>query len=124
MVTQAAGRVQTAERAGDLLSTMISSIIRTSDLVQEITAARGERSIGVRQINIAMTQIGKVTEQSASSSEEMAATAEQMSAQTVQLTALMDFFHTGAPGRLPATRHPESANWRGAWSNTPYRSAG
>ncbi|WP_166661015.1 methyl-accepting chemotaxis protein [Paractinoplanes brasiliensis] len=120
----AAGSVQTAERAGDLLSTIIPSIIRTSDLVQEIAAASGEQSTGVRQINIAMTQIGKVTEQTASSSEELAATAQQMSAQTAQLTALMDFFHTGSPGRPSTPRTPEHAGSRAvsAWNSTPYRS--
>jgi methyl-accepting chemotaxis protein len=100
----AAGSVQTAERAGDLLNTIIPSIIRTSDLVQEIAAASGEQSTGVRQINIAMNQIGKVTEQTASSSEQLAATAEEMSAQTAQLQAMMDFFTVGNPGgvRAPA----------------------
>ena len=116
----AAGSVQTAERAGDLLSTIIPSIIRTSDLVQEIAAASGEQSTGVRQINIAMTQIGKVTEQTASSSEELAATAEQMSAQTAQLTALMDFFQTGATARSSAPRNSEHAGAR-AWSAEGYR---
>ena len=120
----AAGSVQTAERAGDLLSTIIPSIIRTSDLVQEIAAASGEQSTGVRQINIAMTQIGKVTEQTASSSEELAATAEQMSAQTAQLTALMDFFQTGASSRSSTPRMAEHAGSRAAsgWSNNAYRS--
>ncbi|MFI5910600.1 methyl-accepting chemotaxis protein [Dactylosporangium sp. NPDC051541] len=92
----AAGSVQTAERAGGLLSEIIPSITRTSDLVQEIAAASSEQATGVRQINIAMTQIGKVTEQTASSSEELAATSEQMAAQTHQLQDLMTFFVTDA----------------------------
>ncbi|WP_328472486.1 methyl-accepting chemotaxis protein [Actinoplanes sp. NBC_00393] len=114
----AAGSVQTAERAGDLLSSMIPNIIRTSDLVQEIAAASGEQSTGVRQINIAMSQIGKVTEQTASSSEELAATAEEMSAQTAQLTALMDFFHTGTSTRSIPRPAPAAS---GNWSNNAYR---
>jgi methyl-accepting chemotaxis protein len=118
----AAGSVQTAERAGELLSTMIPSIVRTSDLVQEIAAASGEQSTGVRQINIAMSQIGKVTEQTASSSEELAATAEQMSAQTAQLTALMDFFNTGSPRRSAPQRpqHHVGAETRWVNSQNPY----
>jgi methyl-accepting chemotaxis protein len=116
----AAGSVQTAERAGELLTTMIPSIIRTSDLVQEIAAASGEQSTGVRQINIAMSQIGKVTEQTASSSEELAATAQQMSAQTAQLTALMDFFHVGGAPRATPPRATDRAG--GHWGgNAAYR---
>jgi len=111
----AAGSVHTAERAGDLLNTIIPSITRTSDLVQEIAAASGEQSTGVRQINVAMTQIGKVTEQTAASSEELAATAEQMSAQTAQLKHLMDFFVTGADGRAATIGQVESGG--GQWSS-------
>ncbi|MEV6925826.1 methyl-accepting chemotaxis protein [Dactylosporangium sp. NPDC051485] len=91
----ATSSVTTAERAGELLDQIIPSITRTSDLVQEIAAASGEQSTGVHQINIAMTQIGKVTQQTASSSEELAATAEQMAAQTEELRAMMAFFTTG-----------------------------
>ncbi|MER7008838.1 methyl-accepting chemotaxis protein [Dactylosporangium sp. NPDC000555] len=92
----AADSVQTAERAGELLGQIIPSITRTSDLVQEIAAASNEQATGVRQINVAMSQIGKVTEQTASSSEQLAATAEQMAAQTLQLQELMTFFTTDA----------------------------
>jgi methyl-accepting chemotaxis protein len=116
----AAGSVHTAERAGDLLNTIIPSIIRTSDLVQEIAAASGEQSTGVRQINVAMTQIGKVTEQTAASSEELAATAEQMSAQTAQLKHLMDFFVTGAGGRSAPTGPVEPSGPWTSWSNESY----
>ncbi|MEV4701958.1 methyl-accepting chemotaxis protein [Actinoplanes sp. NPDC049316] len=119
----AAGSVQTAERAGDLLGEIIPSIIRTSDLVQEIAAASGEQSTGVRQINVAMTQIGKVTEQTASSSEELAATAEQMSAQTAQLKQLMDFFVTGHGARPVMTGVVEPPA-RTAWANDSYQRSG
>ncbi|MEV4510085.1 methyl-accepting chemotaxis protein [Dactylosporangium sp. NPDC049525] len=94
----AAGSVTTAEHAGALLDKIIPSITRTSDLVQEIAAASGEQSTGVHQINIAMTQIGKVTQQTASSSEELAATAEEMAAQTHQLQNMMAFFTTDSTG--------------------------
>ena len=121
----AAGSVQTAERAGDLLGEIIPSIIRTSDLVQEIAAASGEQSTGVRQINVAMTQIGKVTEQTASSSEQLAATAEQMSAQTAQLKQMMDFFVTGHGGGRPVmTGVVEPATARSGWTNDGYQRAG
>jgi methyl-accepting chemotaxis protein len=118
----AAGSVQTAERAGGLLNTIIPSINRTSDLVQEIAAASGEQSTGVRQINIAMTQIGKVTQQTASSSEQLAATAEEMSAQTSQLKSLMDFFVTGNQGRpAAAARALEPAASRPGWDKANHQ---
>jgi methyl-accepting chemotaxis protein len=43
--------VELAERAGKLLDQMVPNIRKTSDLVQEITAASEEQSAGVGQIN-------------------------------------------------------------------------
>jgi methyl-accepting chemotaxis protein len=71
---------------------MVPSIVKTSDLVQEITAASQEQSSGVGQINAAMGQLSQVTQQNAASSEELAATAEEMSSQAEQLQQAMAFF--------------------------------
>ena len=89
----AGGSVDMAERAGKLLDEMVPSINKTSDLVQEITAASEEQSAGVGQINTAMSQLNQITQQNASSSEELAATAEEMSSQAEQLQQAMSFFH-------------------------------
>jgi len=88
----AGGSVEKAESAGKLLSEMVPSISKTSDLVQEISAASEEQSAGVNQINTAMSQLNQITQQSASSSEELAATSEEMSGQATQLQELMAFF--------------------------------
>lgn len=84
--------VELAEKAGKLLDAMLPSINKTSDLVQEISAASEEQSSGVAQINTAMTQLNQITQQNASSSEELAATAEEMSSQAEQLQQAMSFF--------------------------------
>jgi methyl-accepting chemotaxis protein len=90
---------------------MVPSINKTSDLVQEISAASEEQSSGVAQINTAMTQLNQITQQNASSSEELAATAEEMSGQAEQLQQAMSFFtldvvaggqHKAAALRAPA----------------------
>ncbi len=91
--------VSLAERAGNLLDQMVPSIAKTSDLVQEISAASEEQSTGVSQINTAISQLSEVTQQSASSAEELAATAEEMSGQAEQLQQLMDFFKITNSGR-------------------------
>ncbi|MFL6633198.1 MAG: methyl-accepting chemotaxis protein [Massilia sp.] len=101
----ATNSVQLAERAGNLLDHMVPNIRKTSDLVQEITAASEEQSAGVGQINAAVGQLAQTTQQNASSSEELAATAEEMSSQAEQLQQTMGFFRlaAGAAGR-PAAR--------------------
>jgi methyl-accepting chemotaxis protein len=88
----ASSSVELAERAGKLLDAMVPSIRKTSDLVQEISAASEEQSSGVAQINGAVTQLSQTTQQNASSSEELAATAEEMSGQAEQLQQTMAFF--------------------------------
>jgi methyl-accepting chemotaxis protein len=99
--TVASSSVELAERAGRLLDEMVPSIRKTSDLVQEITAASEEQSSGVGQINAAVGQLSQTTQQNASSSEELAATAEEMSSQAEQLQQSMAFFRVGG-ARIPA----------------------
>jgi methyl-accepting chemotaxis protein len=88
----ASSSVELAEQAGRLLDDMVPNIKKTSDLVQEITAASEEQSSGVGQINGAVGQLSQTTQQNASSSEELAATAEEMSGQAEQLQQTMAFF--------------------------------
>jgi methyl-accepting chemotaxis protein len=96
--TVATGSVELAEKAGSLLDEIVPSIKKTSDLVQEISAASQEQSSGVGQINSAVTQLSQTTQQNAASSEELAATAEEMSGQAEQLQQTMAFFKTGHGG--------------------------
>jgi len=86
--------VSLAERAGQLLDTIVPSIAKTSDLVQEIASASNEQATGINQINTAVTQLSQLTQENSSSSEELAATAEEMSGQAEQLQELMNFFTT------------------------------
>jgi methyl-accepting chemotaxis protein len=88
----AGNSVELAEKAGRLLAEIVPNIRKTSDLVQEITAASTEQSSGVGQINSAVGQLNTTTQQNASSSEELAATSEEMSSQAEQLQQTMSFF--------------------------------
>jgi methyl-accepting chemotaxis protein len=84
--------VELAEKAGGLLAEIVPNIRKTSDLVQEISAASTEQSSGVGQINSAVGQLNQTTQQNASSSEELAATSEEMSNQAEELQQTMSFF--------------------------------
>jgi len=90
--TVAISSVELAERAGKLLDAMVPNIRKTSDLVQEISAASAEQAAGVEQINSAVSHLTQTTQQNASSSEELAATAEEVSGNAEQLQQLMAFF--------------------------------
>ena len=88
----AADSVELAEQAGVMFDALVPNIRKTSDLVQEISAASEEQSSGVRQINSAVIQLSQTTQVNAASSEELAATSEEMSAQAEQLGRLMAVF--------------------------------
>jgi len=100
----AASTVKQADAAGALLAQMVPAISKTSDLVQEITAASEEQSTGMQQINQAVSQLNAVTQQNASASEELAATAEEMNAQAQALQESMAGFklaqETNAPQQM------------------------
>jgi methyl-accepting chemotaxis protein len=95
----ATNSVELAEKAGGLLSEIVPNIRKTSDLVQEISAASSEQSSGVGQINAAVGQLNQTTQQNASSSEELAATSEEMSSQAEQLQQTMAFFKLDGTGQ-------------------------
>jgi methyl-accepting chemotaxis protein len=99
----ASNSVKMAETAGKQLDEMVPNIKRTSDLVQEITAASEEQSSGVGQINAAVGQLSQTMQQNASSSEELAATAEEMSGQAEQLKQAMSFFKLATAERTRTT---------------------
>jgi methyl-accepting chemotaxis protein len=84
--------VEVAEKAGEMLESMVPDIQRTAELVQEISAASNEQDTGADQINRAIQQLDQVTQQNASSSEELSSMAEELSSQSQQLNTTMEFF--------------------------------
>jgi methyl-accepting chemotaxis protein-1 (serine sensor receptor) len=110
--------VTVSDKAGRLLADMIPSIRKTSDLVQEITAASEEQTAGLSQISAAMSELNQATQQNASASEQLAATAEEMSGQAEQLQGLMEFFTLSAGGSGRAT-HSTALKLPGATPKLP-----
>jgi methyl-accepting chemotaxis protein len=117
--TVATSSVELAERAGRLLDTIVPNIKKTSDLVQEITAAAQEQTAGVGQINSAITQLSQTTQQNAAGSEELAATAEEMSAQAEELSSTMGFFKVHGSARVTpiAAKRPGTQTVAGRKAN-------
>ncbi len=87
--------VKLAEHAGTVLTHMVPTINKTSELVQEISAASGEQAQGVSQITTAMGHLNSATQQNASASEQLSATAEELSGQAAALQDMMSFFQLG-----------------------------
>ncbi len=100
-----------AERAGEMLKTMVPQIRKTSELVQEIAAASSEQNNGADQINQAISQLDTVIQKNASNAEEIASTAEELSGQAQQLQTTVRFFKIAEetkPAPLASKKTPAS----------------
>ena len=102
--------VEVAESAGGLLAKIVPDIQKTSELVQEISAASREQDTGAEQINKAIQQLDQVIQQNASAAEEMASTSEELSSQAEQLQQSVSFFRIHesrqAPPKAAVVRTP------------------
>lgn len=117
----AGSSVQLAERAGSVLTQMVPTINKTSELVQEISAASGEQASGINQVTSAMNQLNTATQQNASASEELSATAEELSGQAAQLQEMMAFFKLrgGADREVPAAKRRAARGGESAHHGQP-----
>lgn len=88
----ATNSLEVSKKAGEMLQTLVPSSHKTLELVQEITAASSEQSVGAEHINSAIQQLDQVTQQNASTSEEVATAAEELAAQARQIQEAMSFF--------------------------------
>ncbi|NUN05723.1 MAG: chemotaxis protein [Bdellovibrio sp.] len=63
-----------ADRSGTVLTNIVNSIKKVSDLNNEIAAASAEQTTGIQQIGKAMNQLDQASQSNAASAEEIAAT--------------------------------------------------
>ncbi len=87
-----ASSVDIAEKAGQMLGSILPDIQKTAELVQEINASSKEQDTGAEQINKAIQQLDQVIQTNASASEEMASTAEELASQAEQLQQAIAYF--------------------------------
>ena len=88
----ASSSVKVAEKSAGLLNSLIPSIAKTTELVQEVSAESSEQSRGVEQVGTAMQQVDQVTQTNASAAEELASTAEELAGQAEALREMVAQF--------------------------------
>lgn len=117
----ASSSVKVAERSGSLLSELVPAIRQTADLVQDVATASSEQSVGVIQINKAMTEVEQVTQSNAASAEELASTAEEMASQAEALQQLISFFRVGGADEVARAAYPDTLTPQTAMVTVPTR---
>ncbi len=88
-------------QAGSTMEEIVQSITRVTDIMAEIASASGEQTVGIEQINMAITQMDEVTQQNAALVEEAAAAAGALQDQAATLAQLVSIFKLG-------TEHPHA----------------
>lgn len=86
--------MKATQDAATKLEQMLPEIVKTAQLVKDISASSQEQSNGSVQVSNAVQQLNMVTQQNAEASEEMATNAEEMSSQADALKELISFFKT------------------------------
>jgi len=67
-------------------------MMKTAELVEEITMASQEQNKGAEQINTAIVQLDTVIQQNASASEELASMSEELMSQATAMRETISFF--------------------------------
>jgi len=109
-VKKAAEGSEMANKSGVVLSSIVDSVKKATDLVTEIAGASNEQAQGVDQVNSAVSQMDKVTQQNAANAEETAAASQQLNAQADRLKdmvgELMALVEGASDGKIRRTeRH-------------------
>jgi methyl-accepting chemotaxis protein-1 (serine sensor receptor) len=86
------------ERSGTTITEIIDSIARVSAIMNEIAAASAEQSVGIDQVNVAVTQMDEVTQQNAALVEEASAAAQSMAQQAQVLRDAVAVFKVAETG--------------------------
>jgi len=87
---------------------VVPGIIKTSDMVQEITSASKEQKVGMRQLSQAASQQEQVTQLVSANSEELASASEEMASQSESLVDLVNTFKLRSSFTIKKLEHKPS----------------
>ncbi len=90
--TLSVANLEIAEHTGGLLTEMVGGILKTSELIQEISASGSEQADGIEQVNMAIQQLDMAIQQNAGSTEEMASASLEFTNQANRLLESASFF--------------------------------
>jgi methyl-accepting chemotaxis protein len=79
-------------RSGTTLQAIVGSVKRVTDIVSEIAAASTEQSVGVTQVNTAISQMDHVMQSNSAQTEELSSTAQNLSRQAGRVLELVNTF--------------------------------
>jgi methyl-accepting chemotaxis protein len=78
--------------AGTTMTEIVSAVQRVSGIIRDISAAAGEQSDDIAQVNQAITQLDQMTQQNAALVEQAAAAADSLKSQALRLSEVVGTF--------------------------------
>jgi methyl-accepting chemotaxis protein len=110
LITDSVARIESgthlADKSGEMLNGIATSIHHVAGMIEEIANASSEQSVGIGQVHLAIADIDRVTQENAALVEETTAAAESLSSEANNLRNNMSFFKTGQTAAARTTRHP------------------
>jgi methyl-accepting chemotaxis protein len=91
-VTKVAVGGKLVDDAGATMADIVQSITRVTDIMSEIASASTEQTMGIEQVNSAISQMDEVTQQNAALVEEASAAASAMQEQAAVLSDVVSVF--------------------------------
>ena len=95
-LTQVESGAALAETAGEAMNGIVAAVKRVTTIVDEIAAASTQQSIGIDEVNRAISQMDGATQQNAALVEQAAAAAMSLNEQAQQLGEAMQVFRVAA----------------------------
>jgi methyl-accepting chemotaxis protein len=96
LINTSVDKVQSGSRlvqdAGTTMREIVESVQRVTDIIGQITAATGEQSDGIAQVNTAVNHLDQMTQQNAALVEQSAAAAESLKEQAAALMHALTVF--------------------------------
>jgi truncated hemoglobin YjbI len=103
---------QLCERVARSLGEIVDKARQVDELAAAVATASREQSMGIKQVNAAMTQMDKVTQCNAASAEESASASEELNAQAAALqdavTSLQQLVGRARGGNRPEAAQPQA----------------
>jgi methyl-accepting chemotaxis protein len=94
--------VALVNQSSGALQGIVNAVKQVSGLMTDIASATREQSLGVDQVNLAVTQMDSVTQRNAAQTEELTATASQVRNVAAELSQAIAYFRLGAEPAGPA----------------------
>ena len=82
--------VAVADEVGKALAGIMGDVSKVTDLIDGVSQTSSEQARGVEQVNMAVSQLDKLTQQNAAGAEESASAAEQLAAQATAVRGMVD----------------------------------